>query len=73
MQRDECKCTLLCIANMCIGLTPLNRIQDKYINEHVWSTPHNAVITHYNARITTCNALRCKKLDNTNYLQEDTD
>ena len=61
MQKDECKHALLCIANMCIGLTPLNRIQDKCNdNENIWSTPHNTTITHCNARITNCNALQCK-------------
>ena len=50
MQKDEHKRILLCIANMYIGLTPLNRIQDKCNdNEHIWSTPHNAVITHCDA------------------------
>ena len=61
MQKDECKCTLLCIANMYIGLTPLNRIQDKCNdNEHIRSTPCNAVITHHDARITNHDALQCK-------------
>ena len=61
MQRDECKHALLCIANMCIGLAPLSRIQDKCINEHIWSTPCNAVITYRDAKITTHDALQCKK------------
>ena len=69
MQKDEGKCTLLCIANMCIGLTPLSRIQDKYINERTWTIPHNAVITHRDARITTPDASQCKKPDITNYIQ----
>ena len=57
MQKDECKHTLLCIANMCIGLTPLNRIQDKCNdNEHIQSTPRNAITTHHNARITNPDA-----------------
>ena len=28
-QKDECKCTLLCIANMCVGLMPLSRGHDE--------------------------------------------